>query len=265
MSTITLTFGDQAENHVGMQVIGQLAKEGFTPTDFDKIYSRFYTTNDVEVHKLYKGVSNITDIDDILKKCADASIMIIRNGVNTILDGVGTVDDLLIEQQNLTPDKHYWDMRRSKVLNKRARFNLCFGDQGQEADFENGKGTIIELSKTPLTNHLRSKLPEYFGEKSQNLCVEGNYYYDVKKCGIGFHGDAERRIVIGIRLGEPMPLHYQWFQYSHPVGETLKYMINHGDIYVMSEKATGYDWKKRNRLTVRHAAGCEKYLKVPNK
>ena len=42
-------------------------------------------------------------------------------------------------------------------------------------------------------------------------------------------------------------------------------MINHGDIYVMSEKATGYDWKKRNRLTVRHAAGCEKYLKVPNK
>jgi hypothetical protein len=43
-------------------------------------------------------------------------------------------------------------------------------------------------------------------------------YYDVSKCGIGFHGDAERIKVIAIRLGESMPLHYQWFQNSKPVG-----------------------------------------------
>ena len=40
---------------------------------------------------------------------------------------------------------------------------------------------------------------------------EGNYYYDIKKCGIGFHGDAERRKVVGIRLGDSIPLHFQWF------------------------------------------------------
>lgn len=29
-NTITITFGDQAENHVGMQKIGKMANEGFT-------------------------------------------------------------------------------------------------------------------------------------------------------------------------------------------------------------------------------------------
>lgn len=33
-------------------------------------------------------------------------------------------------------------------------------------------------------------------------------------------------------------------------------------MYIMSEKATGYDWKKRSIYTLRHAAGCKKYLKL---
>ena len=37
--------------------------------------------------------------------------------------------------------------------------------------------------------------------------------------------------------------------------------LNHGDIYIMSEKAVGTDWKKNSILSVRHAAGCDKYLK----
>ena len=28
------------------------------------------------------------------------------------------------------------------------------------------------------------------------LVAEANYYYDLEKCGIGYHGDAERRIVV---------------------------------------------------------------------
>jgi len=38
--------------------------------------------------------------------------------------------------------------------------------------------------------------------------------------------------------------------------------LNHGDMYVMSEKATGWDWKYRSRATLRHAAGADKYLKL---
>jgi len=38
--TITITFGDRAENHVGMQKIGQLAENGFSIQDLEnaKIY-----------------------------------------------------------------------------------------------------------------------------------------------------------------------------------------------------------------------------------
>ena len=37
--------------------------------------------------------------------------------------------------------------------------------------------------------------------------------------------------------------------------------VNHGDIYIMSEKATGYDWRCRSKVRVVHAAGNANYLK----
>ena len=44
-------------------------------------------------------------------------------------------------------------------------------------------------------------LPLIIPEKCTNMVAEGNYYYDLKKCGIGFHGDAERKKVVAIRVG----------------------------------------------------------------
>ena len=79
--------------------------------------------------------------------------------------------------------------------------------------------------------------------------------------GIGFHGDAERKVVIATRLGATIPLHYQWYTKSNPIGKRVELNINHGDIYVMSEKATGYDWKKSSLVTLRHAAGADKFLR----
>jgi hypothetical protein len=39
--SITLTFGDQAENHKGMQIIGQMAETGFDLEDFNQ--EKFYS------------------------------------------------------------------------------------------------------------------------------------------------------------------------------------------------------------------------------
>jgi hypothetical protein len=93
------------------------------------------------------------------------------------------------------------------------------------------------------------------------LAGEGNLYYDGKKCGIGFHGDSERKIVIAIRLGDSMPLHYQWYLYNQRIGQRIQLIINGGDIYAMSSKAVGTDWKRSSIPTLRHAAGAHKYLK----
>ena len=107
-----------------------------------------------------------------------------------------------------------WDKKAKiygRVVNKQARWNLCYDDKPSEPDYEIGKGRVIALNDVPKLNSLREKIKEYFGPKAQDLKVEGNYY-DVRKCGIGFHGDSERRKVIGDRLGNAdLPLYYQWY------------------------------------------------------
>jgi hypothetical protein len=107
---------------------------------------------------------------------------------------------------------------------------------------------------------LRYNLGEIFGKQASNLEVEGNYYYDVKKCGIGFHGDSERKKVIAASLGASRPIHWQWYENSKPIGRRIKLQLKNGDMYIMSEKANGWDWKFFSKKTLRHAAG-EKYVK----
>jgi|694.fasta_scaffold32638_1 hypothetical protein len=36
--------------------------------------------------------------------------------------------------------------------------------------------------------------------------------------------------------------------------------VKHGDIYIMSEKASGFDWLKSKRYRLVHAAGSIKYI-----
>ena len=185
-------------------------------------------------------------------------MLIIKNGVKTIFNI--DPDELYKEQLTFDWDKKYWDRRRQKVLNKHARYNVCYGTYFQEPSYENGKGTIISYEKVPLLNKWKSSMGMLFGEKANNLEVEGNYYYNTEKCGIGFHGDSERKKVIACSLGESRPIHWQWYQYSKPIGERIKFTLDNGDMYIMNEKTTGYDWKKRNIKTLRHAAGT-KYVK----
>ena len=93
--------------------------------------------------------------------------------------------------------------------------------------------------------------------------AEGNLYHDggIKHTGLGYHGDAERRMVIAIRTGNnTMPLHYQWFYKSKKVGPNFSVDIAPADLYVMSQKAVGTDWLKKSILTLRHAVGAPKYV-----
>ena len=101
-----------------------------------------------------------------------------------------------------------------------------------------------------------------FGDAAQNLAAEGNHYYDPKKCGIGFHGDAERKIVVALKLGAESCLEFQWFLRNKPIGGRLRIEFSGGDAYAFSEKATGRDWKSSSFPTLRHAAGCEKFTGI---
>lgn len=145
-----------------------------------------------------------------------------------------------------------------------------FADFDPQPDYENKKGTVVDYTRVPLTSIIRTQIGHLIGD-SQLLC-EGNYYYN-KSCGIGFHGDTERRRIVGIRLGTSIPLVYRWFHKGKPVSDNIILNLNHGDMYIMSDWSVGYNWRCWNSntaccdsnwkcsslYTLRHAAGAKKY------
>lgn len=251
--SICLTAGEQSENHAGMQILGNgLSEFGFTIEELTDIKN---TLNESNIEsKLYR-LDKLAFEDDT--DAEPAALLIINNGVNKFIkqNSKGMIEELL----SFEWDKKYWDRRRSRVLNKKARYNVCFGKKEQSPDYENKKGTIVPYSKVPILNKWRKSLKKFIGDKAKKLEIEGNLYYDNEKCGIGFHGDSERKKVIACSLGSKRPIHWQWYQKSNPVGKRLKFELNDGDMYIMSEKTTGHDWKLKNKKTLRHAAG-EKYV-----
>ena len=198
---------------------------------------------------------------DSLEEQPAAAVLVWHDGVSEILKEIGKMkDDLFQEQAQLEHDKKAFIYGR--VVNKHARWNLCFDDVGHEPEYEEGKGRVVPYSEVPLTKYLKDSLSRYFGPKANDVKCEANYYYDKSKCGIGFHGDSERRKVIGIRLGATMDMHWQWFRDGVVAGDRTILPLNGGDIYIMSEKAVGTDWKSKKIYTLRHATGCEKFTTI---
>lgn len=250
--TYTLTFGDQAENHVGMEKLGAAADRGLTLRDLTTLRSTFdsngFTT------ELY-DLSVLIDDEKVRSETDPAHILVLRKGLAGLLRRPDDVDAFFDEQKALTKDEKA--KMYGRVVNKHARHNLCFSDVGHPPDYEAGRGTVVPFEQVPLLSSVRERIHELIGHR---LVAEGNYYYDPTRCGIGYHGDSERRIVVGIRVGESMPLHFRWYHQSEVVSHTLKLSLEHGDVYVMSDKAVGHDWKLRSRYTLRHAAGSAKFL-----
>lgn len=294
MPTTTITFGEVAENGPRMQQLGTIATDGFSPTDLEIAKTRFEEAGcDCELIDLV-ALSGLGATHGLAPAC----ILIIRNGaealyadhpilaptekkteeLDDLLAGLGedpnfiaslvaaakkgppllAADNLLAEQSRLVPDKKA--IFRGVVKNKNARWNLTFGDTPQEPCYDEGKGRVVPFTELPRLAKVRSALPYFLGRKAVGLLAEMNLYYDNKVCGIGMHGDGERRRVVAIRLGDEMPLAYQWYLRSTPIGPLMRFTLRHGDCYVMSEKAVGTDWRRSSIPTLRHGAGASKYI-----
>ena len=258
---LTHTWSECVENHAGMETTGTKAMCGIPEEELARI---FKTTACARVEESeHSADENIYFSKCILVelKCNQerANVFVWKGGVDAIL-GKGSADDLLEESLTKSFDTTYLDTRRKRVLNKHGRANNCYADKAQAPDIANGRGTIHAFDDSPMMAKLRAALPTHFGERTANLFAETNKYPDVSnnKVGIGFHGDTERRLVIGVRLGDgsaEMPLRFQWYHDTKPISDETVIPLSHGDIYVMSNKATGFDWKCRSKTTLRHGAG----------
>lgn len=246
----TITYGDVAENHARMQKIGELHDRGYKLNTMLSLRTRLRSEGlDCNIYALHTFIDVDVDVDE-------AYILVIHKGVQHILHTNNTLE-LMEENEQFDMDK--FALMRGRVVNKRARWNLCFADFDQEPNYEDGKGRVVSWDKLPLMSKVRERIAEWTDDSLLN--GEGNYYYDIEKCGIGFHGDAERRKVFAMRMGATMPLYYQWYQNSQKIGPMLRIDLEDGDMYMMSEKAVGFDWMKKKVLTLRHAAGCPTFTK----
>lgn len=249
--TFTITFSETVENHVGMEKISMGRNiSGFTPQELVVAYENF------------RKVGANAEIIDLRVSCGIDQIPEFSSDPNSyayllvVYDGCAKMgihpNALYREQESLEYDTKTYS--KGRVVNKHARHNLCFADYYQVADFDNKKGTIIPFSSLPQLAKVREKLPEFI-PRAKQLYAEANKYYDTSKCYISFHGDAERKMVIGIRLGKKFELHYRYYYKSKQVGKTFTLDLPHGCLYVMDQKTSGNDWKLKNTLTLRHGAG----------
>jgi hypothetical protein len=245
----TITFGDVAENHAKMQKIGTLHENGYSIAQLEQIQAKL------------SGFNLVTEMVDLNAGFDEtfqaAKVLVIRRGAQHIL-GEETTEGLMAENDALTMDKKAF--MKGRVVNKVARWNLCFADEDQEPNYEDGKGRVVAWQHIPRMSRIRQVISEWTEDVLLN--GEANYYYDISACGIGFHGDGERRKVFAVRMGETMPLYFKWFQNSEPVGEPFELILNDGDMYIMSEKAVGFDWLKKKIPTLRHSTGCAKFTGI---
>lgn len=263
----TITFGDVAENGTGMERIGSLHSRGISVIELKDTALKFeelgFSTELVDLTKVMDDKLFNDQLQQLIKSRGkkvpernEAAILIVRNGVNALLGNDKAADLLKEEQQHISYDT--MKIMYGRQVNSKARHNVCFDNYDQDIDLDHMKGTVVDFKHLPHLSKFKGELGDFIPLlKEVNLRAEGNYYYQ-SSCGIGKHGDKERRIVAAIRLGESMGLNYYWYFWHKQVGPEINLVLNHGDIYIMSDKAVGFDSGSPSKLTLRHSAGVFK-------
>jgi len=261
---VSLTFSNRGENSVGMQIIGGPASQLVTMNMLEAAKLQWEAGNGPD-GVVNPGEAELHDLSSMLdpQLCSQhdgvgAGVLVLRGFVQRLLgeDAVDKVEnELELQHQRGKIDSKA--LMRGAVKNKNARHNNVMAHFDQEPDHAQGKGTVVKMEDYPTINELSRNAAMWMQQDNPLIC-EQNRYYDVKPCGIGWHGDAEREIVLGARFGEAtknMPMMFQAFHRDSPIGPKTSIRLTRGDVYIMTSKAVGTDWRSSSKVTWRHAAG----------
>src|SRR5690606_21831173 len=110
----------------GMEKLGKLAESGYTLADLTRIDTHFKTLGCQT--KLY-------NLHSLTPQAApeEAWVLVISKGLDHLLPQGRTVLDLWNEQIGLNWDRQA--LMWGRVVNKKARYNLCWGPTAQEPDY----------------------------------------------------------------------------------------------------------------------------------
>jgi len=244
----TITFGDRAENGTYMRKIGTAVPRGLAV----KVLHTF--ARELPMSKVFDLTKVLGDnfftANNIQEQTHQAAILVVRDGVRSL--GGCSAEDVLAELRKMPKDGKKLT-QDGKVTTNSGRSNNCMGDRPRKPDIANGFGTVVCFDAYPHVSALRNALNKLV---DWPLVGELNHYFNTEQCGIGWHGDGERKIVVGARFGpgtNDMPLKIQWYHYGAPVGPEVRIELGPGDLYFLSQKAVGYD--KSAPLKLKHATG----------
>ena len=290
----TVTWGDVAMNEVEMQRIGEMAEQGVSVDRLQEIKDELAAKGMECVLIDLRRLLPESERD----AAPEAAVLVVKAGVCALSGDPQGEAKLLAELRSMPIDKKAYAAKHKKhngVFNKKNRYNNLLGDEDLTADYARKQGSVVNCSKYPVTSKLRAAFATLL--RVAKLYGETNDYYDASMCGIGWRepnciltrdsvhqsaftlapcssrlcspfvadGDRERKIVAGVRLGPGatgMPLKFLWFRNQKPFGAEGRILLDAGDVYFMSEKAVGFDWRTKKHLTLRHAAGADKYSSV---
>lgn len=90
MSSITITFGDRAENHKGMQLLGTPATRGYSITELEAAQQKFED-------KGYK--TNMVDLNTYIDiEAPQAKVLVVKRGADCLLDNTAANGKDLYEE-----------------------------------------------------------------------------------------------------------------------------------------------------------------------
>lgn len=266
--TVTISFGNVAENTYGQEKIGQ---EGYPGFDYKKLklaarYAKKKYGCDYYLYDLRKLLLDDYDAPEAyvlvikglfkdLKK--DAKKAFSKNEEKIEEDVIKTVG---------------WDMKEystrfGRLNNLRARYKLCFSSTMEKIKrkpkYEKGKGTIYNMKNLPILNSMYiivKDIVDYSFQDDVELHAEGNYYYDSDKTYIGPHRDRERALTVLCRFMKRMDSHFAWYYGTQRISNIATFSnIEAGDVYIMTEFACGN--QVHGKLSVKHAAGDIKLVR----
>ena len=251
---ITITFSGCVENAYGMKQHGDKHDEGMSYKEM-KFAEKELRDKGIEVEMIDLVAGSGIKKEECEGELEGAWVLIARKLAQRVCVEGGKEVGKEVGGMKFDEKK----LLRGRVVNSKARRNNCITDKEIEADIKNGQGTVLSFANLPALTEIR----QFIGglaetDKFDNLYAEGNWYYESKNCYIGYHGDVERNNVCAVRFGDSLGLSFCWFRKSKPFGRVMNVMLNEGDFYMMSRKAVGTDWRKRNKNTLRHCVNRNK-------
>lgn len=186
---VSLTFCDVGENGPGMQKLGVPTERPVTVEDLKRMKGCYEGRNGTaDFFDLRAALLDGVDANVFPNFVPESAVLVMRDFANHVL-GQETIKKIEHEVESMKRDGLVDTkvLMRGSVKNKHARHNNVIADLDQSPDYTSGKGTVVKFENYPAIESMRQVAKTWMNQQHPLVC-EQNRYFDVKDCGIGWHG-----------------------------------------------------------------------------